>query len=364
MFLRKLLDACIPKGFLWKLTLVNSVVIALSMGLTGWAIYETACQLVGEMGSTSSKGHLHFNATLFQYFILFTLLGILISSAMHFYLTKKIIAPVRELIQSTKILKTGVYPEPLTPQGSGEIAEPVLQYNELIKRLKNKDEERQKLLEDISHELRTPTSNIKGYLYALKEGDITGDRELFQSLHDQAEQLTGLIEQIDYVQTWAVKEVSYDDREWIDSRSLVEDCLRLFAWRLQEEKVPVDLRVEEVPLYVHINGLHQVLSNIIDNALRYRVGSEGIKITGKKEAARYIFSIQGEGEPIPAEEQARVFDRFYRVEQSRNRDTGGSGLGLAIAKEIVFAHQGELSLQSDGHLHNFLITLPLETKSE
>lgn len=334
------------------------------MGLTGWAIYETACQLVGEMGSTSSKGHLHFNATLFQYFILFTLLGILISSAMHFYLTKKIIAPVRELIQSTKILKTGVYPEPLTPQGSGEISELVLQYNELIKRLKNKDEERQKLLEDISHELRTPTSNIKGYLYALKEGDITGDRELFQSLHDQAEQLTGLIEQIDYVQTWAVKEVSYDDREWIDSRGLVEDCLRLFAWRLQEEKVPVDLRVEEVPLYVHINSLQQVLSNIIDNALRYRVGSEGIKITGKKEATWYIFSIQGEGEPIPPEEQARVFDRFYRVEQSRNRDTGGSGLGLAIAKEIVSAHQGELSLQSDGHLHNFLITLPLETKSE
>lgn len=61
------------------------------MGLTGWAIYETACQLVGEMGSTSSKGHLHFNATLFQYFILFTLLGILISSAMHFYLTKKLL---------------------------------------------------------------------------------------------------------------------------------------------------------------------------------------------------------------------------------------------------------------------------------
>src|SRR5690625_3247572 len=139
------------------------------MGLTGWAIYETACNLVGGIGCPSPIRQAQFNATLFRYFLIFTTLGVLISTVLHFYLTRKMINPVRELIESTKVLKTGRYPEPIQLRTSGEIAELLEQYNELIVRLETNERERKKLIENISHELRTPTANIKGYLYALKE---------------------------------------------------------------------------------------------------------------------------------------------------------------------------------------------------
>lgn len=125
------------------------------MGLTGRAIYETACNLVGGIGSPSPIRQAQFNATLFQYFLIFTTLGVLISTVLHFYLTRKMINPVRELIESTKVLKTGRYPEPIQLRTSGEIAELLEQYNELIVRLETNERERKKLIENISHELRT-----------------------------------------------------------------------------------------------------------------------------------------------------------------------------------------------------------------
>src|SRR5699024_10323799 len=123
----------------------------------------------------------YFSATLFHYFLIFTGSGVLISTLIHNYLTKKLIHPIRELITSTKTLAKGTYPQPIDEQSSGEIAELIEQYNELIARLESNEQERQKLIENISHELRTPTANIKGYLYALKEGDIHGDKQLFDS---------------------------------------------------------------------------------------------------------------------------------------------------------------------------------------
>src|SRR5699024_5185010 len=138
-----------PKGFLWKITLLNSMVIALAMGITGWAIYETACKLVDGFGGSSSLGNIQFNATLFQYFLIFTISGILLSIVLHYYLTKKLMQPIRELISSTKTLKSGHYPAPIQLKSSDEMAELIEQYNDLINRLKHNEEERKKLIENI-----------------------------------------------------------------------------------------------------------------------------------------------------------------------------------------------------------------------
>lgn len=329
------------------------------MGLTGWAIYETACNLVGGIGSPSTTRQIQFNATLFQYFLIFTGLGVLISTVIHYYLTKKLIKPIRELVQSTKILKQGKYPSPVKRQSSGEMEELIDHYNELIARLKQNDEDRKKLIENISHELRTPTANIKGYLYALREGDIEGDKRLFDSLHNQADQLSMLIEQIEWLQLSDNEgQQTLDQKEWVAIEQIIEESVQLFEWQIKEEKITLTKEIEQTEVKVYKNGMQQVLSNVLENAIRYRIHKSPITIIGKKESSGYKIQICGKGESIPETEREQIFDRFYRIDHSRNRSTGGSGLGLAIAKEIMMNHKGSIHLSSNNNHHTFTIFIP------
>jgi len=325
------------------------------MCLTGWAIYDTACKLVGGIANSP----IQFNATLFHYFLIFTGLGVLISTVLHYYLTKKLMTPINQLIDSTKVLQGGSYPEPIELKSSDEIAELIKQYNELINRLEKNEQERKKLIENISHELRTPTANIKGYLYALKEGDIAGDEQLFESLHRQAEQLTDLIEQIDRLHLWDDKRAnSENEKEYIDSQQLIEDSLQLFHWQIKQEAIDIDLHIEQSQLFVDKQGMQQVIANLIDNAIRYRSKESPITLAGYANKDCYTIEVANEGKVISTEDQEQLFNRFYRVEHSRNRKTGGSGLGLAIAKEIMLQHGGSINYKSTQNKHTFVINIP------
>src|SRR5699024_382085 len=204
------------------------------------------------------------------------------------------------LVMSTKVLKEGNYPPTVQIQSSGEMEELINQYNELIVRLERNEEERKRLIENISHELRTPTSNIKGYLFALKEGDLVGDEPLFNSLHGQAEQLTELIEQVEGLNVWQeVDEQIHYEKELIDSKQLIEESIQLFDWKLKDEGIIVETNIEFAELKVHKNGMQQVLSNIIENAIRYRINHSIIEVIGKHKDSGYEITISSEGEPIP-----------------------------------------------------------------
>lgn len=329
------------------------------MAITGWAIYETACYLVGGIGNHSLTRQVQFNGTLFHYFLIFTGLGVLISTVIHFYLTKKIIQPIRELVSSTELLKSGRYPSKIESSSSGEIAELINQYNDLVTRLKKNEQQRKMLIDDLSHELRTPVSNISGYLYALKEGDMEGDKDLFQSLYEQSEQLANLIEQLEGLQLWHDnREMINIQKQFVDSVKLIEQCVQFFSWQIKKEDIKIDQSIEHAKLWIHQSGMQQAITNIIDNAIRYRIDTSPIFIVGQKNKQGYTIEISGKGETIDKRARKQIFNRFYRVDSSRNRTTGGTGLGLAIAKEIVENHHGWISLESSGNLHTFTIFIP------
>src|SRR5699024_1646328 len=150
------------------------------------------------------------------------------------------------------------------------------------------------------------------------------------------------------------------EKELIDSKQLIEESIQLFDWKLKDEGIIVETNIEFAELKVHKNGMQQVLSNIIENAIRYRINHSIIEVIGKHKDSGYEITISSEGEPIPSDDQKRIFERFYRVDHSRNRATGGSGLGLAIAKEIVTNHNGTIQLETYNQVHTFTIFIPLK----
>ncbi len=349
-----------PKQILWKLTFTNIIVIGFFIVLSSWAIYNTACFLADGLGAMDNQKQGQFNSTLFQYLWIFSVSAIVIGSLIHFYLTKKLIHPIKELIESTKRMKQGQYPNPLEVKSDDETGQLISHFNDLVKQLKNNQQYRQKLVSDLSHELRTPLSNLNGYLSALKSGVISGDRQLYQSLHEELKRLISLVEQLEQLKEWDyVTKQTFSQKEPIDMAVLVEQSVEMFRWSLKNAGIKLHVKTEPGIVNVYDGGVPQVISNLIDNAIRYYQGTEPITVIGESLNSEYRVAVSGPGQTIPFLEQEKIFERFYRVDPSRTRDTGGTGLGLAISKEIIEHHTGKIGIKSNGHYHTFWFTLPL-----
>lgn len=351
----------LPSGFLWRLTILNTLIIIAATAISGWAIYSTACFLAAGMANMDAQRQQQFNSTLLNYLWVFLIMAVSIGSLLHFYLTKRLIQPVRRLIQSTEQLKRGYYPEPVEVYKKDEIGQLVVQYNELIEQLQTNEQQRKKLVSDLSHEIRTPLSNLNGYLLALKDGDITGDQVLFSSLHKESERLSQMVEQLDQLKEWDhLSSRSTVEKETIEIADVLHQCATMFEWTLNQNNIELQIEAESSDVTVHVEGIQQALSNLIGNAIRYYEGVGVIVLKGKRVGSDYRVSVTGPGKPIPGNERKNIFKRFYRLDSSRSRDTGGSGLGLAITKEIVGRHHGEIGLETTFNSNTFWFVLPLD----
>ncbi|GAE94561.1 two-component sensor kinase SA14-24 [Gracilibacillus boraciitolerans JCM 21714] len=337
------------------------IVVTTFVLITSWALYNTACYLIDDMPMESQK-QVQFQSALFDYLLLFSLFTVVIGSILHFYLTRKLIRPLRELIQSTQRIKEGLYPNPIQVHTNDEMGQLISHFNQLTQRLEANQTQRQRIVSDLSHEFRTPPlSNLNGYLSALKTGMIDGDPKLYQSLLDESKRLTKLIEQMEQLKEWDVEsDLLVSRKEHVNIAVLVEQSIEMFRWLLNKEAIPYEIKAEKQQVEVNIQGVIQVMSNLLDNSIRYYQENGPIIIKGECVEKVYKISITGEGgQQIPLTDKQSIFERFYRVDHSRSRVLGGSGLGLAISKEIVERHNGKIGMISNGNLHTFWFTIPI-----
>lgn len=359
MLRNKFINALVPKQFLFRLTFINILVITVFVGLSSWAIYNTACMLADGLVSMSDQKQAQFEATLFQYLWIFSISMILIGSLIHFYLTKRLIHPLRELIRSTKQVKLGDYPKPIEVKPEGEIGELIGHFNDLVHQLQENELQRKKIISDLSHEFRTPLANLNGYLHALEKGVIEGEPKLYHSLKEEAKRLICLVEQMEQLKEWDyVSNQDFLEKSPVDMVKMVEQTVAMFRWALRQSHIKVHVDVQSNVFKLNGPAITQVISNLLDNAIRYYDGTGPIIIEGYELQTEYKLCITGPGKPITPDAQGQIFDRFYRTEPSRSRELGGSGLGLAISKEIIEQHQGTIGVTSEGNVHTFWFKLP------
>lgn len=358
--MRNLLEKFLPSRLLWRLTVVNTVVMILLMTLIGWGVYETACSLSAGMGNFEEHRQQQFNATLLQYVVIFIVIGLIVGIALHIYFTRKIIDPIKQLIESTKQIKRGKYPARLSTTAEGELIDLVEQFNEMVEQLEKNEYERDKLVTDLSHEIRTPLSNVSGYLQALKAGVVEGNQQLYESLLKETSRIEGMIQQLDELKLWNYTKDHVKKKEKFQLKPIINQVVSMFSWQLQKRDIPLKVEVEETTFFGDAEGMEQALNNILINAIEYYKGSAEIVIQGERFHHKYILTISGPGEEISKDQSKYIFDRFYRVDSSRSRDTGGSGLGLAITKEIIHYHEGDISFESKNGRNMVTLTLPIK----
>jgi len=219
-----------------------------------------------------------------------------------------------------------------------------------ITRLERLERVRQDFFANLSHELRTPLTAILAHAETLRDGAINdpdNSSRFLEAIHKQAQRMHILVRDITDLAEIESGEVRLK-LEHIELRPLVEDVIALILPRAEEQSVTILNDVSpEIRVLADPTRLEQILNNLIDNGVKFNRPGGKVWISARREDEGWIsISVRDTGVGIPPADQPRVFERFYRTEKSRSRDTGGSGLGLAIVKHLVQAHGGALRLES------------------
>lgn len=225
---------------------------------------------------------------------------------------------------------------------------------------KSKDE----LITNVSHDIRTPLTSIIGYLGLLKTGiSSKEDQQKYVDIaYTKAEQMKSLADDLFEYTTLKSTSTKLNLNE-LHIYSMLEQVAAGFE--LEAEKKGIDIEIEARPKNLTIQAdaekLVRVYNNLISNAFKYGTGATKIKLVANLvNKSEVELRVENNGEPIHVSAQKKIFDRFYRVETSRNTKTGGTGLGLSITKSVVDLHHGTIRCQSDENWTSFIIRLPLD----
>jgi two-component system phosphate regulon sensor histidine kinase PhoR len=246
--------------------------------------------------------------------------------------------------------------------GDGQRQGTILVFHD-VTRLKQLERTREEFVANVSHELRTPLSHIRGYVETLLGGakdDPEVATRFLQTIERNAGRLQSLIEDLLTISELESGRVTLN-LQTVSLRAVMEKVREDFQTRAAAKAITLSNEVVELTVRADVGRLEQVVSNLVDNAIKYgRSGGRvvlGGRATGDGQTEVFV---QDDGPGLPAETLERVFERFYRVDKARSREQGGTGLGLAIVKHLVQSHGGKVWVRSEvGHGATFHFTLPL-----
>jgi len=234
-----------------------------------------------------------------------------------------------------------------TRLGSDELSELGTAFNVMADHLQQSEQVRRDMTADIAHELRTPLAVMRGNLEAMQDGVYPLDVEHLNPVLNQVNLLTRLVEDLRTLALAEAGQLPLTKRS-VDLAALLQSVLTSFEAQAGVQQVT--LRIELAPdlptLEIDPDRMQQTVGILIANALRYTPPQGSITVAAKTDRARVTIEVADTGSGIAPEDLPHVFDRFYRADKSRARESGGSGLGLAIAKSIVEAHGGSIGAAS------------------
>lgn len=228
-----------------------------------------------------------------------------------------------------------------------------------ISDLKKLEQMRSQFVANVSHELKTPLTSIKGFAETLRDVENPATRNKFLDIIDQeTERLSRLIE--DILSLSAIENQERRGTEIIDAVEATVSGLHLLEVQAKNKNIDLSLTVKGEPSFLGDDDLYrQMLINLVENAIKYSEAHAKVKVRLEEEQDIIVLSVQDTGPGIPEEHLPRLFERFYRVDQARDRAKGGTGLGLAIVKHIAISFGGSIQVQSTvGEGTTFLVQLP------
>jgi signal transduction histidine kinase len=296
-----------------------------------------------------------------RFFLWGGLVAVAIALLLTFFLSRRILAPVKALTSATERLGRGDFSQRVKVKDKGELGELAQAFNNMASDLERAEKLRQNMVADVAHELRTPLSNLQGYLEALSDGVIKPDAKTIRSLGEEAALLSRLVDDLQELSLAEAGKLELDCQPE-DLTELINRTVAALEGQASAKGVSVATELPDKLPAVNIDShrIIQVLRNLLENAVTHTAKDGAITVAAKQRGGWVEVSVTDNGEGIPAKDLPNIFERLYRVDKSRARATGGSGLGLTIAKRLVEAHGGKIKARSKlGKGSRFSFTIPV-----
>ena len=275
-------------------------------------------------------------------------------------LSRRTLAPLQNLGAAARRLGGGDLSSRAETTGPAEIRELAQSFNTMAEGLEEAERQRRNMAADVAHELRTPISNIQGYLEAIRDGLVEPAPETIDTIHGQAAHLSRLVEDLRLLAQVEAGALLLELHP-TEVPHLLHSCMEAVRPRAEAKGVQLHLEVEQFmpPTDLDPTRISQVLSNLLENAITHTPHGGRITVSARNAGSVLEVAVEDTGSGIPAEDLPRLFDRFYRSDPSRDRNTGGVGLGLTIARRLVEAHGGTIDAESVlGEGSRFTVRLP------
>ena len=269
---------------------------------------------------------------------------------------------LRRIMTSMRIIRGGDYTQTVDMGGNDELTVLGDEFNDLVKRLQISENKRRQFVSDASHELKTPLASIKLLSDSIlqNEMDMETAKEFVADIGNEADRLNRMSTKL--LSLTKIESQVDSDCEIVDIAPTAEKVIRMLRELAQEHSITIHQNLSEgCPILVLEDDLYQIIFNLIENGIKYNVPNGILSVTVYRENDDAILQISDSGVGIPEESLSHIFERFYRVDKARSRESGGTGLGLSIARELAQLHGGDITVESRvGEGTAMTLSLPIE----
>ncbi|MCX7860719.1 MAG: ATP-binding protein [Chloroflexus sp.] len=365
----------------WKLFISHLIIVLMayvvllaasnvlaSLGLTGFAplTLGSAAAETGQLGPGTTSAAIELQeqvqSVIQQALLISGFAALAAAVVVSLFVSRRIVEPIQTLSHVSRRLAQGFYRERTSVQADDEIAQLAQSVNQLADALDQTERRRLALLADVTHELRTPLATIGGYMEGLVDGVVAANPATFNLILRETRRLQRLIEDLELLSRVEAGQLPVVARA-IDLRPVLEAQITQFEPLFSSNQVNLCLDApEQLPqVWADPDRVAQVLINILANAYRYTPAGGSVTVQARADDHEVRVAVIDTGIGIAAEHLPHLFERFYRVDKSRARNSGGSGIGLAIARHLIYTQGGEIWAESDGigKGSRFIFTLPL-----
>lgn len=287
------------------------------------------------------------------------LFAIIFSFIIGAILARRISNPIERVIDAAKNIAKGNFKVRSEEKShTKEISELTSSINHLASTLQSQETLRKQMTQDVAHELRTPMTILQSHIEAMMDGIWEPTVERLKSCHEEIIRINSMIGDLNKVAKYESEHLVLSKAEF-DILELISNVVTNFESQFKNKNISLKYAGDSVTINADKDTIMQVLINLVSNALKHTVSGGTVEISSKRLEDSVQIVVEDNGEGIPEEELPHIFERFYRVDKSRNKATGGVGIGLTISKSIVNAHGGTIEVESKVNKGTrFIVRLP------